>query len=115
MASARTSGDVLVPNSNRRLQTNPRLRTGAETLASISSNFHNWTERRNNKQYKCTLYLLFFILVKSPLFDNINTVSRGMASSSSQTELKECADAYLNKLVMSPKLVMFLYPNLLSP
>ena len=46
--------------------------------------------------------------VKSQLFDNIDAVPRGMASSSGQTELKECADAYLKKLVMS------LYPNLLS-
>lgn len=115
MARTRTSADVLVPNSNRKLQTNPRLRTEGETLASISPNFHNWTEHRNNKHYQCTLRLLFFILVKSPLFDNINTVQRGMASSSGQTELKECLDAYLNKLVMSSKLVMSLYPNLLSP
>lgn len=48
--------------------------------------------------------------VKSQLFDNIDAVPRGMASSSGQTELKECADAYLKKISYR----MSLYPNLLS-
>lgn len=45
--------------------------------------------------------------VKSQLFDNIDAVPRGTASSSGQTELKECADAYLKKIsyVFVPKLI----------